>query len=60
MSSNEYAIPVWEDVDEIFHTYQNAILIASSGEKSVSSSLGHELMNNHVYGELRFQNASRI
>jgi diphosphomevalonate decarboxylase len=59
LSSNEYAIPVWEDVDEIFHTYHNAILIASSGEKSVSSSLGHELMNNHVYGGLRFQNAQQ-
>jgi len=59
LSSNEYAIPVCEDVDEIFHTYHNAILIASSGEKSVSSSLGHELMNNHVYGELRFQNAQQ-
>ena len=59
LSSNEYAIPVWEDVDEVFHTYHNAILIASSGEKSVSSSLGHELMNNHVYSELRFQNAQQ-
>ena len=57
LSSNEYAIPVWEDSDEIFHSYQNAIFIASSGEKSVSSSLGHELMHNHIYGDLRFQNA---
>jgi diphosphomevalonate decarboxylase len=59
MSSNEYAIPVWEDVDEIFHNYQNAILIASSGEKSVSSSLGHELMNQHEYSQVRFQNANQ-
>ena len=59
MSSNEYAISVWEETDEVFHNYQNAILIASSGEKSVSSSMGHELMNNHVYGDLRFQNANQ-
>jgi len=59
MSSNEYAISVWEEVDEVFHTYQNAILIASSGEKSVSSSLGHELMRDHTYGETRFKNAQQ-
>ncbi|MFN9321661.1 MAG: diphosphomevalonate/mevalonate 3,5-bisphosphate decarboxylase family protein [Chitinophagales bacterium] len=59
MSSNEYAVSVWEETDEVFHNYQNAILIASSGEKSVSSSMGHELMNNHVFGDLRFQNANQ-
>lgn len=58
-SSNEYAIPVWEETDAVFHDYQNAILIASSGEKSVSSSLGHELMHNHVYGDSRFKNANQ-
>ena len=59
LSSNEYAIPVWDVVDDVFHDYQNAILIASSGEKSVSSSLGHELMHQHVYASLRFQNANQ-
>jgi diphosphomevalonate decarboxylase len=59
LSSNEYAIAVWDDVDDIFLDYQNSILIASSGEKSVSSSLGHELMNNHIYGDVRFQNANQ-
>lgn len=58
-SSNEYAIPVWEETDAVFHDYQNAILIASSGEKSVSSSLGHELMHNHVYGDSRFKSANQ-
>lgn len=59
LSSNEYAIPVWEDVDAEFHSYQNSILIAYSGEKSVSSSLGHELMNNHIYADHRFANAQQ-
>lgn len=59
LSSQEYAIPVWHDVDEIFHTYQNTILIASSGEKSVSSSAGHGLMNGHPYAAMRFENASQ-
>lgn len=56
-SSQEYAIPVWEDVDPIFHSYQNTILIASAGEKSVSSSAGHGLMKNHPYAQERFKNA---
>lgn len=59
LSSNKYAIPVWEETDDVFHDFQNAILIASSGEKSVSSSLGHELMQNHIYGDFRFQNANQ-
>lgn len=59
LSSNEYAISVWEETDEVFHNYQNAILIASSGEKSVSSSLGHELMEKHTYAKVRFQNANQ-
>jgi diphosphomevalonate decarboxylase len=57
-TSDEYATPVWEDVDPVFHTYQNAILIASAGEKAVSSSLGHSLMQNHLYASKRFEHAS--
>jgi diphosphomevalonate decarboxylase len=57
LSSQEYAIPVWDEVDELFHTYQNTILIASSGEKSVSSSVGHGLMKTNAYADIRFANA---
>lgn len=57
LSSQEYAIDVSEDVDPIFHSYQNTILIAHSGQKSVSSSAGHKLMDGHVYSKKRFENA---
>lgn len=57
-SSNEKAIACWEDVDPIFHDYQNTILIASSSEKSVSSSLGHELMNTNTFAKERFKIAN--
>ena len=40
-----------------FHDIKDAICIASSGEKSVGSSAGHSLMNNHVFGEQRIQQA---
>lgn len=57
LTSQEYAVEVWEDVDEIFWNYKDTILIASSDEKSVSSSLGHELMNNHIYASSRYSQA---
>lgn len=57
-SSNEYAIPVGNDVDAIFHTFKNSILIASAAEKSVSSSAGHQLMETNRFAETRFQQAN--
>jgi len=57
-SSNEYAIDVSQSVDPIFHTFKNSILIASAKEKSVSSSAGHQLMENNPYAPVRFQQAN--
>jgi diphosphomevalonate decarboxylase len=57
LTSQEYAIPVWQEVDEVFHTYQNTILIVHAGEKSVSSTAGHDLMNTNEYAKVRYQNA---
>lgn len=59
LSHQEYAIPVWDEVDPIFHDYQNTILIAHSGEKSVSSTAGHGLMIDHPYSQMRYQNAMK-
>lgn len=53
-SSNYYAVPVNEEIDEVFTTFQDAILIVDSGQKSVSSSLGHKLMVGHPYAEMRY------
>ena len=57
-SNNEYAIDVSQSVDPIFHTFKNSILIASAKEKSVSSSAGHQLMENNPYAPVRFQQAN--
>lgn len=55
-SSNEYALPV-VNIHDAFKTYHDDILIVSSGEKEVSSSVGHALMDNNVYAETRYRQA---
>lgn len=57
-SNNEFAIDVSQEVDPVFHTFKNSILIASAKEKSVSSSAGHQLMENNPYAPVRFQQAN--
>lgn len=54
--SDYYATPLVE-IHESFKTMNDTILIASTSEKSVSSSAGHKLMENNVYAEPRFQQA---
>ena len=56
-STNSFAIDVSDAVDPIFHTFKNSILIASAKEKSVSSSAGHQLMENNPYAAVRFKQA---
>lgn len=57
MSSHEHAIPCWEEIDEVFWDFKDTILIASSSEKSVSSTAGHGLMQNHFFAERRYAQA---
>ncbi|RPH34168.1 MAG: diphosphomevalonate decarboxylase [Bacteroidales bacterium] len=52
-SSDDYAIPLSNQVDEKFNSYYDSILIVSSGEKAISSSQGHELMESNPYKESR-------
>lgn len=59
MSHQEWAIPAWEDIDEVFMDFRDTILIASSGEKSVGSSLGHDLMKKSIYSHKRFEDANQ-
>ncbi|MCB9257366.1 MAG: diphosphomevalonate decarboxylase [Chitinophagales bacterium] len=58
-STDLYAIDVSERVDRIFHSFKNSILIASAKEKSVSSSAGHQLMENNPFAEVRFKQANK-
>lgn len=57
LSSNDYAVPYFQDVHPVFKTYKDAILIISSDEKSVSSRAGHALMEGNPYAESRYKQA---
>ncbi len=57
LESNEYASSV-NDIHEVYKSFGDAILIVDAGKKSVSSSQGHELMNQHPYKEQRFAMAN--
>ena len=57
MSSDEYAVPLSDMVHPVFQTYHDSILIVSNKEKSVSSRVGHSLMNGHPLAEQRYATA---
>jgi diphosphomevalonate decarboxylase len=57
-STDKTAIPFDTEIDDIFKTYQDAITIVSKGEKSVSSRMGHGLMEGNVYAKPRFAQAN--
>ncbi|GCD78422.1 diphosphomevalonate decarboxylase [Thermaurantimonas aggregans] len=52
--SDFFATPV-QEVHPNFKTIYDYILILDSGEKSVSSTVGHSLMKNHPYASHRFK-----
>lgn len=58
-SSNEYAIPVSNNIHKIFRKLKDAILIVNPGSKKVSSSTGHHLMEGNPFAEARYRQAGR-
>lgn len=58
-SSDLYASPLNSEIHSVFKTFHDTILLIHEGEKSVSSTVGHQLMNNHPYAEIRFQEAKQ-
>ncbi|GGE04509.1 diphosphomevalonate/mevalonate 3,5-bisphosphate decarboxylase family protein [Psychroflexus salis] len=56
-SSDLYAIALKQDLHPIFKDYQDSILLVDKGQKKVSSTLGHSLMNGHPFAEKRFEQA---
>ena len=52
-SSNEFAIE-HSDLHQDFKSYQDTILLIDKGTKKVSSTAGHDLMNNHPFSKQRF------
>jgi diphosphomevalonate decarboxylase len=57
-SSNIMGVPYPCKVHENFVNYQDTILLVDTGEKQVSSTVGHELMNGNPYAEARFRTAN--
>ena len=41
-------------IHHMFKDYQDTVLLVDKGQKKVSSSVGHNLMNNHPYAKQRF------
>lgn len=56
-SSDEYAVPFSGEVADVFKTFRDYVLLVEVGAKSVSSTAGHGLMNNHPFAERRFLQA---
>lgn len=57
-SSDEYAVPLENDIHPIFKTYHDSILIVSGETKSVSSRAGHALMEGNPYASARYAQAN--
>jgi diphosphomevalonate decarboxylase len=55
-SSDLFGVP-FEDFHANFKNYQDTILLVDKGEKQVSSTVGHDLMNGHPFAEQRFVQA---
>lgn len=57
-SSDLYAVKYPdEEIHQIFRNFNDWVLLIHEGEKSVSSTVGHGLMNTNPYAERRFQEA---
>ena len=56
-SSDYYGVQFRDEVHENFKNYRDSILLVDKGEKQVSSTIGHDLMNDHPFAEQRFRQA---
>lgn len=56
-ASNEYATKL-DEVHENFKSLKDAICIVSSKEKTISSSIGHAMMNDHPFKDARIKQAN--
>lgn len=57
-SSDFYAVPYPYEIHPNFEKFQDTILLIDEGQKEVSSSVGHKLMENHPYAAQRFISAN--
>ncbi len=58
-SSDEYAVRLPDsEISHVFSHWKDAVLIADSSSKKVSSSKGHALMDTHAYRQARVQQSA--
>lgn len=55
--SDDYATRIYEGIHPTFYQLRDAILLIDSGTKQVSSSAGHQLMNEHEFQKARIAQA---
>ena len=54
--SDLYAVPY--AINNVFQSFKDTILIVSAEEKAVSSSLGHKMMHDNLYADVRYKQAN--
>lgn len=57
-SSDDFAIS-YNNVSPIFKNYCDTILLVHKGQKTVSSTVGHDLVDNHPFAIARFRQANQ-
>ena len=57
-SSDWYGVDFPHKIHKNFKNFHDTILLVDIGEKQVSSTIGHNLMNNHPFAENRFKQAN--
>ena len=57
-SSDDYAVPLENEIHPVFKTFCDSILIVSGDTKSVSSRAGHALMEGNPYAPARYAQAN--
>ncbi len=57
-SSQQFAVPFDDEINNELADLHDDVLLIDVGEKSVSSTAGHGLMNGHPYAEARFIRAA--
>ncbi len=55
-SSDDYAI-AYSDIHPVFNDFCDTILLVHQGQKEVSSTVGHNLINDHPFASARFEHA---
>ena len=59
-SADEYAVPYpVSEIHPIFRDFNDWVMLIHEGQKSVSSTVGHGLMNGNPYAQMRFAEAAK-